>query len=231
VVKDSNGKYFKYNDYVGGDRYITASDIIFRLPTRFKITDPTSVSDKNCWIGNLLVATGMEIPEIVRGYPNIYDLSASDVGKTTVIISFGSDAVSKDANMTISLYATDVDSEGNPENEGKCVDNTPKDISRDGYDNEKGNFMLIFNLPYDIAAQIDKFIDGEANGKEGNFICADFYTTPHDIEEDWTTNTIDSTQVKGLSYAADCGGPFGWGGYVDGDNKYYYVTALYKLGI
>jgi prepilin-type N-terminal cleavage/methylation domain-containing protein len=230
VVKDSSGKYYEYKDYVGADRYISDSDLVFRVPTRFKITDPTSVSNKNCWIGNLLVATGMEIPEIVRGYPNIYDLSASDVGKTTVIISFGSDAISKNANMTIYRGATGVDSDGNPVNDGDCF-TAFNEVEREGYDNEKGNFMVIFNLPYDIAAQIDKFIDGEANGKEGNFICADFYTTPHDIEEDWTTNTIDSTQVKGLSYAADCGGPFGWGGYVDGDNKYYYVTAIYKLGI
>jgi hypothetical protein len=233
VVKDSSGKYYEYSDYVGADR-ANDIDLIFRDPTRFKITDPTSVSDANGWIGNLLVAAGMELPEINRGYPNIYDLSASEIGKTTVIVTFGSDPVSEDANMVVSKNSTGLDDSGNPVNEGKVFTSGPSDVTLKGYDNEKGNFMLIANLPYDIAAHIDKIIDGEADGKAGNFICAKVYTDPLDIDvaDDWDIgDVLDTNNIKGLSYTTNCGGPFGWGGYVDGDNKYYYVTAIYKLGI
>jgi hypothetical protein len=158
VVKDSSGKYYEYNYYVGMDRKAApVSDLVFRDPQRFKIADPTSVSDSNGWIGNLLVASGMEIPEINRGYPNIYDLSASDVGKTTVIVTFGSDPVAENENLTASWFATGVDSSGNPVNEGSVVDNSTSDVTLQGFGNEKGNFMLIINLPYDIAAQMRVF--------------------------------------------------------------------------
>jgi hypothetical protein len=104
-------------------------------------------------------------------------------------------------------------------------------MKRIGKGNTKGNFMLIANLPYDVAAQIDKFIDGEANGKEGKLVCVKVYTKPVDLERYTWDYLITRKEVLDLSDTADCGGPFGWGGYVDGDNKYYYVTALYKLGI
>jgi hypothetical protein len=233
VVKDSSGKYYEYNYYVGDDRgYESVTDLVFRDPQRFKIVDPTSISDSNNWIGNLLVGAGIEIPEINRGYPNIYDLSASEVGKVTVIITFGSDSVAENANLTIAKRATGVDSNGNPVNEGN-VFSDPNDVTLSGKGNEKGNFMLIINLPYDVAAQIDKFIDGKADGQSGNFICVKTKTTPFSGPEDDfnIVYVINVNKIKDLSDTYDCGGPFGWGGYVDGDNKYYYVTALYKLGI
>jgi len=235
VVKDTDNKYFEYSDYVGADIEDGGNtDIVLRDARRFKILDPTSVNyDSNGWIGNLLVAAGMDIPEINRGYPNLYDLSASEVGKVSIIVTFGSDPVAKDANLTISKYATSASADGTTaNNDGKIVASSPTDVTLVGKDNEKGNAMFIVNLPFDIAAQIDKIIDGEADGKKGNFVCAKVYVNPLKIDSDWTlSDVIDTTNVQDLSDVTDCGGPFGWGGFVDNGDKYYYVTAMYKLGI
>jgi len=230
VIKDADGQYFEYFDYVGTDRRNPAeSDLYFRDPRRFKIIE-RNVSDNNGWIGNQLIGAGIDFPEPTKGYPNVYDLSASEIGKTTVIITFGADAVAENESATFSCFATGLRSDGKPQNEDKVVGTNPQDCSFTGHDNAKGNFMLILNLPYDVAAQIDKFIDGEADGTKGNFVCVKRYTQPVDISDIPWSDAID-VNVDGLGTSYNCGGSFGWGGFSKDDGKYYYVTALYKLGL
>jgi len=228
VIKDNNGKYFEYNDFIGGDMADSNYDIVIRDPRRLRMIYPNEVRTDNGWMANQIIAAGLKTPEIVRGYPNIYDLSASELGKTTVIITFGSDPATED-QLVISKYATSV-SGNSAKNDGNVVTSSASDLTLNGQGSSRGNLMFIINLPFDVAAQIDKIIDGVADGKKGRFVCVGTYKTPWDIDKASSWNSITnilSNTVTDIDKTADCGGPFGWGnGY---GNKY--VTAMYRIGL
>ncbi len=227
LVVSSGSNNYEYGDFVGADVADNSHDIVFRDPRRFKVQDLNQVSNNNGWIANQLIAAGIEMPKPVRGYPNIYDLSASELGKTTVIITFGSDPTST-AGITVQKYATSVNATGGAANDGHVVTDSPTSVNLGHNDDQRGNVMLIVNLPFDIAPQIDKIIDGEADGKKGNFVCVGSYQSPKDINTstDWNEVT-DILTVTGIGNYTNCYGPFNWG---DG-STHKYVTAMYKLGI
>jgi len=229
VVKDGNNKYFEYNDFVGADiAKGTTSDIVLRDPRRFKVLNPSQVDTaNNGFIANQIIGAGIEVPEIVRGYPNIYDLSASELGKVTVIITFGSDPATED-NLDIAQYGTSVASNrSNANNDGNVVNSSVQDVTLDGQANGRGNAMFIINLPYDVAAQLDKIIDGIADGQKGKLVCVGSYGKPLDIDASHKWGDFLNSSVTDINVSVNCGGPFKWG---DGaSNKY--VTAIYKVGI
>ena len=228
VISDGSN-YFDYLEYVGADvTGGTNNDIVFRDPRRFKMMNTRAVSNSNGWLANQLIAAGIEIPSPVRGYPNIYDLSASELGKTTIIVTFGSDAIANGESLTISKFATSNNGTSGT-NDGNIITTSATDENHTGQDDAKGNFMLIINLPFDIAVQIDKIIDGKADGQNGNFVCVKAYQNPLTLTNTGVgtfSNVID-TNYTGLNDSVDCGGPFHWGN----GNTGKYVTALYKLGI
>ncbi len=208
-----------YDDYVGWDVHDSTNnnDLGYRNMDRFT---------QNGWITQAISAAGIEVPEGVRRYINGYDFSGSRLGRVTMYITFGSDpVVSNNPGFNIWLTGTGVDADGHAVNEGSTIPNT-NNVNNFQGTSATGNFMLIINVPYDVAAQIDKIIDGVADGQHGNVICVGHYNTPRTIANiNSGTSVIDTANIQGIDNTADCGGPFHWGNSTN--NKY--VTMLYKL--
>jgi|GEM_PF-5269124 prepilin-type N-terminal cleavage/methylation domain-containing protein len=227
VVSEGSSDFYNLMDYTGAD--VTGgsdNDIVFRSPKRFKTMNPNAEDSENGWIANQLIMAGIDFPEPVRGYPNVYDVSASKLGKTVVIITFGSDPLASGENLNIGKYGTS-NNGTSPVNDGTVASTSATSENHSGHDNQRGNFMLIINLPYDVAVQIDKIIDGKANGKDGKFICVGAYPNSVLLSDTENFNNVIDANFKGLGDTVDCGGPSNWG---DGNTKKY-VTALYKLGV
>jgi hypothetical protein len=87
-----------------------------------------------------------------------------------------------------------------------------------------GNFMVIFNVPYDVAIQIDRIVDGQANGKNGVVICGGAYNTALSSVSNVNGTYLNTTDLN--SHADNCGNILGWG-----DKNKPFVTVIYKLGI
>jgi len=227
VVKEtSNSTYDSYDSYVGADLTDTNTDLVIRDPRRFKTFDNTAINNNNGYYANTIIAAGLTLPNPVRGYSNMFDITATEVGRASVIVTFGSDPVAKDKSLSFYQFATDVNSTGEVVNNGNVVtDSNVSNTSIDGHGDGRGNFMLLINLPYDVAPQIDKIIDEKTDATRGNFICVKSYENEISIDGISSLgDVIDTTHIQDLSSLTDCGGPLGWG---NSTNRY--VTGLYKL--
>ena len=225
VVKTSSGNA-TYDDYVGSDISDGSNtDIVFRNPTKFKTINQKQVNSNNGYYANAIIAAGLSLPTPVRQYSNLFEISATEVGRTGVIITFGTDPAAESANIDIYNKAIEVNSTGYAlDDDGAEIPEDNKDTIT-GKGNGKGNFMLIINLPYDVAPQIDKLIDEKTDAATGNLICVHAYDEELRIDNiSAVSNVVNSTYTDLGGDAPDCGGPLGWG---DGTKKY--VTALYKL--
>jgi prepilin-type N-terminal cleavage/methylation domain-containing protein len=211
VVKEGDTNS-SYDEFVGADILSTDSDLVLRDLEKFK--------KDTGYIATTLDATGLTPPGAVQGYYNRYELTASKLGRTKVIITFGSDPSGK-KEITVYQNATDVNSTGAAVDENGDEASTTNNIGGQG--TSKGNFMLLINLPYDIAPQIDKLIDGTTDAKSGKLICVQSYDSE-------VTSINQLSDVITSSYndlgadAPDCGGPLGWG-----NSTQPYASALYKL--
>jgi len=191
----------KIKDFVGADIAIKIGrgdyvDLIFR---------------KGDTIENRAKEAGLELPNTGRDKTYVYKVSFTDVSPVDVWITFGSDPVRYNEYLNICI-------------EDKCDDFLP--IGWYGKGDNRGNFMLIVNVPYDVAAQIDRIIDGYADGKKGDIICVGSYKDPIDPNKFKDINIIDVNNVKDYGNSANCGGSFNLG-----NKTKPYVTLMYKLGI
>jgi len=229
VDTNSNNNTIDYVEYVGvAPGFYNSSDIdlISRSPKDFKMVYD-HIDSSNGWIVNNLIAAGIELPKAIRQYVNIYDLSATKLGKTTVILLLGSDPVSKGESLTV--CATN-----NGNFTGSCSGSNQIINFSSGKGNGRGNFIMLVNLPFDVAPQIDKIIDGEVDAQRGRFICAGAYSSPKPVKDDfigsnefYSNNFGKLIKLTDIASGINCGGPFGWGN--DTDTKY--VTAIYKLNL
>jgi len=125
------------------------------------------------------------------------------VKESDIYLTFGSDPLSKGQQLNISVSGTYKVKTGN--------------------ENGKGNYMIMFNVPYDVATQIDRIVDGSADGSKGTVICAGAYETPltnfKNINGTWLN-------ITDLDSYGNCSGTFTWG-----DKNKPFVTLIYKLGI
>jgi len=222
VVKETSNS--TYDSYVGADLTDTNTDLVIRDPRRFKTFDNTAINNNNGYYANTIIAAGLTLPNPVRGYSNMFDITATEVGRASVIVTFGSDPVANGKKLYFYKYATNVAVNGTAENKGGVVEDNVSNTSIDGHGDGRGNFMLLINLPYDVAPQIDKIIDEKTDATKGNFICVNSYTEEQSIDNISLGNIIDTTHIQDLSSLTDCGGPLGWG---NSTNRY--VTGLYKL--
>jgi hypothetical protein len=190
-------------------------------------------SDRWDWDGDgyiqALLQAGLSRP------PSTYDINFSKYFRTTAWILFGSDPLDSGETLTIHLGATAVNATTNEYNipaRGEAYDaigggpSSITSVTVTGKTNgRRGNFMLIINLPFDVAAAMDKIIDGTADGRNGRFRCV--YATNSPIKP-WDTSTqtiVNATAVTDISTVPTvCGGTFFWG-----DKNKGYVTALYEL--
>jgi len=226
VVNATSSKNSTYDGYVGADIVDTSTDLVIRDPRRFKTFDNTAINNNNGYYANTIIAAGLTLPNPVRGYSNMFDITATEVGRASVIVTFGSDPVAKDKSLSFYQFATDVNSTGEVVNNGNVVTDSVTEVPiSKGKGNGRGNFMLLINLPYDAAPQIDKIIDEKTDATKGNFIVKSY---ENEISIDGISSlgdVIDTTHIQDLSsLTADCGGPLGWG---NSTNRY--VTGLYKL--
>ena len=147
VIADSSNSTF--DDYVGVD-YTDSNngDLVMRSPKRFKTVEQKKVADSNGFLANTVIAAGLSLPTPVRQYSNAFEVTATENGRTTVFVTFGSDPVTRGMNSTAYQYATGVSS-GAATNDGKIVTENATDTTLSGGSgngNGKGNFMLIINL-------------------------------------------------------------------------------------
>ena len=150
---------------------------------------------------------GLELPTTTAPTAYAYIISFTKAPKTTMYITFGADVVQK--NETINVCLND-----------DCS-NTTKVKTITGQGDGKGNFMIMYNVPYDVAIQLDRIIDGNADGLNGNLICVNNYNTPlNENEFDKAVN------VKDLSESYNC-----FGALHLGSPDKPYVTLIYKLNI
>jgi hypothetical protein len=212
-----------FDGYVGGDIIsVSDTDLIIRDPKRFKTADDKSTSPNNGYYSNAIIAAGLTLPKPVRGYSNIFDITATEVGRASVIVTFGTDPAANSESLTFYQYANTIETSGAANNTGNVITNSATKTTLTGHGDGKGNFMLIINLPYDVAPQIDKIVDEKTDPSDGTLVCIDSYSTEKKIG--FTTLPFSASNIKDISNATDCGGPLGWG---NSTNKY--VTALYKL--
>lgn len=191
-----NGNKVEIKDFVGADEVIDEDKADF-------------VVRKGDTIENRAKEVGLELPNTGRAKPYVYKVSFTDVSPVDVWITFGSDPVRKEEKLDICKE---------DKCEGKYV------VNLKGNGGNRGNFMLIVNVPYDVAAQIDRIIDGYADGKKGDIICVGNYEDPKDPNE--FKDIIDVNNVTDYGNFTDCGGSLNLG---NKDNPY--VTLMYKLGI
>ena len=123
VVNATSSKNSTYDGYVGADIVDTSTDLVIRDPRRFKTFDNTAINNNNGYYANTIIAAGLTLPNPVRGYSNMFDITATEVGRASVIVTFGSDPVAKNESLNIYKYATNVSSNGTVENNGKFVNN------------------------------------------------------------------------------------------------------------
>jgi len=239
LVAKTNTGNATWADFVGVDIYDdnSSTDWIIRNPQRFKVIDLSQVSTKNGYYANTLIAAGLELPPPKRNYPNIYDLTATEAKRVEVFLTFGSDPVMKSENMTAYRWATDVIN-GTAKNTGTVVTDNATSVDIAGGSGKtagRGNFMLLINVPFDVAAQIDRIVDGHADGRKGKVMCLKSYANPIPLEkltgksgDKGISDIIDTTNIKGLPtvdvIAGVCGGPFDWGNTTNA-----YTTMMYRL--
>lgn len=190
-------KVVKLSDFVGADKVLknNAGDVL----TDFVLRDPKTIVTR-------VRDVGIELPNTGLDAPYKYRITFTDAPYSTVWITFGSDPVRKDEKLRVCLE-----------------DNCTNIATVKGSGDNRGNFMIMVNVPYDVAAQIDRIIDGRADGSEGNVVCIANY----DKEKDGiSTDIIDYEKVKDYAQNAGCEGTLKWGT----SNKPY-VTLMYRFGI
>ena len=151
---------------------------------------------------------GLELPNTGLDKSYKYRVTFTDAPYSTVWITFGSDPVRDADNLRV------------------CKgDNCNNWAWVNGTGDNRGNFMIMVNVPYDVAAQIDRIIDGRADGKSGNVICVANYentVNPNTIN----STVVDNSTVTDLGETVNCKGSLHWG-----NKDKPYVTLMYKLGI
>jgi len=149
---------------------------------------------------------GLELPDTGLDKTYKYRITFTDAPYSTVWITFGSDPVRTNEKLRVCLE-----------------DNCTNTATITGSGDNRGNFMIMVNVPYDVAAQIDRIIDGRADGSEGNVVCIANYNEPVNA------GTINETIINITDYAQSsnqCLGTLKWG-----KKEKPYVTLMYKLGI
>ena len=153
---------------------------------------------------------GLELPNTGLNKEYKYRVTFTDADYSTVWITFGSDPVQKDEKLRICLNDT-----------CNVTDNL---VNLTGKGNARGNFMLMVNVPYDVAAQIDRIIDGRADGTDGNVVCVAYYSKPVNVGT--INKTTINASVNDINEHVNCPGSLHWG-----NKENPYVTLMYKLGI
>ncbi len=157
-------------------------------------------------IENQINTVGLEVPT------KDYIITFTNAPASTVWVTFGSDPVIKNDNLEVCL-------------EDNCTSKNIKELNGKG--DGKGNFMILVNVPYDVAAQIDRIIDGIANGKDGDVVCVSNYKDPINEGKIEDANIFNTTVFKDFdNKTSPCFGALHWG-----DKDHPYVTLMYKLGI
>ena len=233
--------YQQFNDRTG---YVLGGPFVYSATNQGNATDPSLIGcdkflgtntdlcirDSGRWNNGTnsgfikaLYQAGLQVP------PVTYEINFSKYVRTTAWILFGSDPLEDGENLTVYLNATAVNAttiepgipaHGAPYDmlDGRTVSSQSKNGR-----GRRGNFMLIVNLPYDVAAAIDKIIDGTADGRNGNFRCVKASSS---AMAPWQNDgSVVDTRITDIGNVTNiCGGAFYWG---DPTNKY--VTALYEL--
>ena len=172
------------------------------------INEVDFVVRKGDTIENRAKEAGLELPSTGTSKSYVYKVSFTDAAPVDVWITFGSDPLRSGENRLIC--------------KGDDCQNT-ENITGKG--DNRGNFMLMVNVPYDVAAQIDRIVDGYADGSKGSIICVGSYKNPKKPNE--FNDVIDINKVKDYGNVTNCGGTLNLG---NKDDKPY-VTLMYKLGI
>jgi len=140
VVKETSNS--TYDSYVGADLTDTNTDLVIRDPRRFKTFDNTAINNNNGYYANTIIAAGLTLPNPVRGYSNMFDITATEVGRASVIVTFGSDPVANGKKLYFYKYATNVAVNGTAENKGGVVEDNVSNTSIDGHGDGRGNFSF-----------------------------------------------------------------------------------------
>jgi len=152
---------------------------------------------------------GLELPETGLDKSYKYRVTFTDAPYSTVWVIFGSDPLRKDEQVDI------------------CLDEDCKKKERkEGKGNGRGNFMIMVNVPYDVAAQLDRIIDGKADGRSGNVICIANYTENKDLTNFNQITSDTYIKIEDYDNTTKCNGALGWG-----NESAPHVTLMYKLEI
>jgi len=229
--------YQQFNDRTG---YVLGGPLVYKSTSASNATDPAMIGCDKFISGDLCIRDQYRWKDEKAGYLKAlaqagltvpkptYDVNFSKYTRSTVWILFGSDPLQANDNLTIYLTATEVNATN-----GAAIDsiggatgnsyNPNNSITKTGH-GQRGNFMLIVNLPYDVAAAMDKIIDGVADGRNGNFRCVGTHgKSPYTLWADSGNTT--GHKITDISNRTDvCGGTFHWG-----NSTNVYVTALYEL--
>ena len=196
LLVNATTKILKYSDFIGADEVLLSAG---NVVTDFVLRDPKTIEIRARDVGIELPNTGLDAPYKYR-------VTFTDAPYSTVWITFGSDPVRKDEELRVCLE-----------------DNCTNTATVKGSGDNRGNFMIMVNVPYDVAAQIDRIIDGRADGSEGNVVCIANY----DKEKDGiSADIIDYGKVKDYAQNAGCAGTLKWG-----TSDKPYVTLMYRFGI
>jgi len=165
--------------------------------TDFVLRDPSYITKQADDVG------------IDRPQSTEYFISFSNIKAAKALLTFASDPVSESEKITVKKYQS----------------GTSTNVNITGNGNGKGNFMVIFNVPYDVAIQIDRIVDGKADGSKGAVICGGAYNSTLDAISNVNETYLNSTDLE--NQADECnGGVLGWG-----KEDKPFVTLIYKLGI
>ncbi|HIC87400.1 MAG TPA: prepilin-type N-terminal cleavage/methylation domain-containing protein [Aquificae bacterium] len=115
-----NGNKVEIKDFVGADEVIDEDKADF-------------VVRKGDTIENRAKEVGLELPNTGRAKPYVYKVSFTDVSPVDVWITFGSDPVRESENLNICI-------------KDNC-DNKDNVVNLKGNGGNRGNFMLIVNVP------------------------------------------------------------------------------------
>jgi len=198
---------------LGGPLYVNNTGDVYKIPeyvgANFTSTSKDFVLRAPKTIVKRAKDVGLELPKGNINDEYRYRVTFTDADYSTVWVLFGSDPVRNGESLSVCKN-----------------DNCTNIASVSGKGDGRGNFMILVNVPYDVAAQIDRIIDGRADGENGNVVCVNAYSSAKTLSD--SSISVDEVfGTKSIEGTYSCGGSLGWGD--PSTNKY--VTLMYKLGI
>jgi prepilin-type N-terminal cleavage/methylation domain-containing protein len=214
-VNSTNNSCLHQSDIYANLGTSNQSDLVFKSMAYYL---KNNTNEDYVTFTELLQQVGLtEVKSDSSQYSNVFYIT-SELGKTGVAVVLGADIARKDANISVL------------KKDGNTVNHT-------GVGDGKGNFLLLINLPYDIAVAIDKIVDGNADGLRGRMICVNEYDAPipydsiskisdDNLQDSATLKRVISDKYRDLDDDVTdiCTGIFHWN-----NDKKKYVTALIKL--